>query len=95
MASTVGFMFASGDQMQKREALAREFYSVILDPDEEPWFVSDDASLFDIWAGCDEAEVIAPCHEHYGVRLSRKQFRCPFWRLLDYLQEKRISMLAR
>lgn len=83
------FELASTAQMDQREAHAEELYAAAFDPDELPWFVSDEASLWDIYGG-KENDLIHRCQEHYGVRLRREQFGLQFWRLLDYLQEQRI-----
>ena len=39
---------ADDSHMRRMETLAVEFYESILRPDEEPGFVSDEASLLDI-----------------------------------------------
>ena len=78
----------SSVEMDKRAEVAREFYETAFDVNEQPYFVSDGATLYDIFAG-DEADLIQRCLERYGVRLGEQHFRLPVWRLLDHLAENR------
>jgi hypothetical protein len=76
--------FSSTIQISRRHDQAMEFYRVALDADELPYFVSDEATLYDLYAG-DENELIDKCQHHYGVELRREHFLLPVWELLDYL----------
>ena len=78
----------SSVEIDKRADLAQEFYDAVFNADEHPYFVSDRASLYDIFAG-DETELVERCRQKYGVRLQEEHFRIPLWRLLDYLEENR------
>lgn len=69
-------------EMDKRAEEARAFYEAVFDADERPYFVSDAATLYDIFAG-DEAELVERCFRRYGVRLTEQDFRLPVWQLLD------------
>lgn len=82
------FELAATLQMDRRQDKADEFYQAAFDAVDQPWFVSDIATLYDIVPG-DEAEVVTRCHEHYGVQLRREHFSLPFWQLLDYLETNR------
>ena len=66
---------ADDAHMRGLEALAEEFYENILRPDEEPGFVSDDASLLDISLAPEEP-LISRIKTHYSktvteLRLAR------------------------
>jgi hypothetical protein len=67
---------------------ADEFCRVVLDPEEQPFFISDEASLWDIFAG-DPTELIERVHAHYGVRPDLALFSIPLWQLLKFLSENR------
>jgi hypothetical protein len=82
--------FSSNTEMQKVAALAEEFYLRVLRDDEEPLFVSDEATLFDVWSG-DMNEVLNRCTQRYGVPLSLEDARQPFWKLLLMLNNRRIT----
>jgi hypothetical protein len=73
-------------RMNKRKLLAEEFYNNVLEPEEIPCLVTDEASLYDIFAG-DEFELINKVKIKYGVNISLEQFKMPFWQLLEYLKE--------
>jgi hypothetical protein len=75
--------FAPDSEISKRRNLAVEFFKVALDPEEHPWFISDEASIYDIYAG-DENDLVAKCKSYYGVDI-RDQLGVPLWKLLDYL----------
>jgi hypothetical protein len=82
--------FSPNTEMQKVAALAEEFYLAVLRDDEEPLFVSDEATLFDVWSG-DMNEVLSRCKDRYGVPVSLEDARQPFWKLLIMLNSRRIT----
>lgn len=86
--SSKPFALGVGAQIRKRYSQAQEFYRAALDPEERPWFVSDAATVYDIYVG-DEAELIEKCEQHYGVEINRSLFQVPLWQLLDYLDQNR------
>ena len=74
---------ADDSEMKKRHAKAERLYQALaLDEDTRPFFVSDEASLYDI-QGEDDSVVIAQVAKHYGVTLTLDDFRLPIWMLLD------------
>ncbi len=81
------YYIAQTVKIDSRKKLAEEFYIKILDPEEVPYLVTDDASLYDIYAG-DENELIEKIKKEYGIILTKKHFRIAFWQLLDFLNEE-------
>jgi len=69
-------------EMERRTAAAKRFFGAVMDSEEQPYFVSDEACLYDVYAG-DDAELIERCHASFGYRLNGDDFRKPVWRLLD------------
>ena len=69
---------ASDTRMQERDSQVNTFYSQILLPDEEPGFVSDEATLRDVSLAPD-GELIQRVQERYGRALSEGDFKKPFW----------------
>jgi hypothetical protein len=82
------FEFAGATEINKRRQQAAEFFRAILDPEEQPHFVSDEATLHDLSSN-EEDELINRCIEHYGVVLEPKDFALPVWKLLDHLEKRR------
>jgi len=82
------FNLAGAEEMNRRRRRAEEFLEVAFGPEERPYFVSDEATLHDIYVG-DELEVIARCRRHYGVMLRSEQFALPVWKILDILESGR------
>jgi hypothetical protein len=82
------YKFSSSDQMDRRADLANEFYDIVFDFEDRPWFVSDEATLYDIYSD-DETIVTEKCKKYYGVELQEEHLRSPLWKLLDFLAANR------
>ncbi len=76
-------------EMAKWASETDEFCRIVLEPDEQPFFISDEATLWDLFAG-DPSLVMERAYAHYGVGLNVAQFKIPFWKLLKFLAENRI-----
>jgi hypothetical protein len=74
-------------QMDRRVDLANEFYDIVFDLEDRPWFVSDGATLHDIYS--DESMLIKKCKNHYDVELRDEHWRWPLRKLLDFLAANR------
>ena len=79
---------ADDAHMRGLETLAEEFYDNILRPNEEPGFVSDDASLLDISLAPEEL-LITRIKTHYGRTVMGSDLRKSFWVLLTDLNNSR------
>ena len=85
--------FADDAQMLRRQDLADEFYDALglIDDENRPFFVSDQAALYDIQMEDDEF-VVGAVQRHYGFTLRvPEDFKRPFWQLLDDLRKSRVS----
>lgn len=80
--------FAPNTEISRVSDLAHEFFEHVL-YDEEPLFVSDEATLWGVsMAGVDE--VLERCRKYYGVPLSLEETQeLPLWKLLRMLDERR------
>jgi hypothetical protein len=78
--------FSSNLEMQKIALLAEDFYKSILF-DEEPLFVSDEATLFDVWSG-DMEEILERCSAYYGTPVTLEDAKLPLWKLLPWLDDR-------
>lgn len=76
--------------MGKRQHAAQEFFTAVFEPDEQPLFVSDEATLYDIDMG-DEDELQQRIKQHYGLSVTREQLATPLWQLLDYIAAQRAA----
>jgi hypothetical protein len=82
---------AGDEQMARRQDLAEEFYDALrlVQGEDRPVFVSDEAALYDIQFEPDDV-VVLRVQEVYGFTLRvPADFRRPFWQLLDELQRLR------
>ena len=78
--------FSPSIEMQKFAPLAEDFYKNILF-DEKPLFVSDEATLFDIWSG-DMEEILLRCSAHYRTPVTLEDAKLPLWKLLRLLDDR-------
>lgn len=76
--------FGRTDQIGRRANELRHFLAHLSDDDDRPWFVSDEATVHDIYLG-NEVDLVARCQEVYGVTVTAEDFRKPVWQLLDRL----------
>jgi hypothetical protein len=75
--------FSSDVEMQKLSGEAQEFFAKIL-PEEEPLFVSDEATVWDVSTSTAE-DLLARCLKYYGKTLSIGDLQQPLWKLLRKL----------
>lgn len=80
--------FSPNTEMSRVSGLAEELFEHVL-YDEEPIFVSDEATLWGVsMSGVDE--VLERCRKYYGVPLSLEETQqLPLWKLLLLLDERR------
>jgi len=57
-------------------------------PDEQPIFISDEATLLDVSLEAPD-ELIRRCSEYYRTGVTPADLRTPLWRLLPALESKR------
>jgi hypothetical protein len=81
--------FSPDVEMQRVSNEAEEFFEKVL-YDEEPLFVSDEATLWGVWMG-DVDEMLERCSAYYGVPVSFKESQQPLWKLLLLLNQKRAA----
>jgi hypothetical protein len=83
--------FADDTEMSRRAAAADEFQRVMGCVEGESWsyFISDEATIYDVWFDDDVDEVTRRVRSHYGYSLKREDFRRPLWRVLDDLERSR------
>lgn len=79
--------FSSDEEVRKIPALIEEFVKNVLDG-EEPFFISDEATIFDVSMASQE-EVTKRCSDYYGCPVSSDDLNLPLWRLLAGLTVRR------
>jgi len=79
--------FSSNERMLEISELAEELFQHVL-YDEEPLFVSDEATIWDVSMAGPE-EVIRRCSDYYGVPVSMEDLKQPLWKLLPQLDAAR------
>ncbi len=81
--------FSSNIEMQKIPDLIRELFEHIL-YDEQPLFISDDATIWDISMSPAE-ELLNRCSQYYGIPVTMDDLKQPLWKLLRQLNDGRRS----
>jgi hypothetical protein len=74
-------------EMQKVAQLAQELFENVL-YDEEPLFVSDEATLWAV-SMSDVNDVLERIRKYYGVPVTLEDTKQPLWKLLRMLNAKR------
>ena len=80
--------FSSSANMSRVGSLTDELFEHVL-YDEEPLFVSDEATLWGV-SMSDVDDVLERCRKYYGVPVSLEETQqLPLWKLLLLLDERR------
>ena len=80
--------FSPNTEMSRVKALADELFERVLH-DEEPIFVSDEATLWSV-SMSEVGEVLERVRKYYGVSLSLEETqKLPLWKLLRLLDDRR------
>jgi hypothetical protein len=77
--------FSSDSEMQKMPELTQEFLEHVL-YDEEPLFISDEATIWDISMSMGE-ELTKRISDYYGKTVSESDLKQPLWKLNRQLNE--------
>jgi len=80
-------LFSSDIEMKKLSARADEFFKHVL-YDEEPIFVSDEATIWDI-STTEADELMRRCSVYYAKSVSIEDLGQPLWKLLRQLNQGR------
>ena len=79
--------FSPDTEMKKIAGLATEFSKNVLD-DEEPLFISDEATVLDVSAAEPE-ELLSRISSYYGRTIPMADLKQPLWKLILQLNEGR------
>ena len=79
--------FSSDAEMKKIPELATEFFEQVLF-DEERFFVSDEATIWDCSISEPE-ELVKRCSAYYRTQVSTDDFKQPLWKLILELNQRR------
>ena len=80
-------MLAGDAQVQRRKVAVEQLLRVICDEDEFPWFVSDEATAFDVCTSSEE-ELMARVSAAYGIAVPAADLKLPIWQLAERLSRK-------
>jgi hypothetical protein len=80
--------FSTDAEMKKIPELAEDFYNNILDEEDRPAFVSDEATVWGVWMATPE-ELLRRVTQYYGKPVTMDDLKQPFWKLLRQLNEGR------
>ena len=74
-------------ESSKRNDLLERFLNSVFDEGGRPYFVPDEASLYDITCG-DEKKIISRINIAYGVSIIEECFHWPIRELLDFISSE-------
>ena len=84
----MGIEFSSAVEMQKIKPLANEFFANVLF-DEEPLFVSDEATIWGVSFSATGEELIQRISSYYNQTVTLDDLKQPLWKLLRQLDRRR------
>lgn len=76
---------AGDTEIQARAPLIEELLRRVCDEGEFPWFVSDEATIFDV-STLSIDEILNRLESAHGIRVDTADLRLPIWKLLDKLR---------
>jgi hypothetical protein len=76
-------MLERGAEVRARSARVEEILRHVCGEEEFPLFISDEATLFDVWLTPEE--IVERLATHYGRRVQLTELRLPIWKLVDRL----------
>jgi len=79
------FTLAPDGEIQARASRIEALLRAVCDDDERPWFVSNDASLYDV-CSLETDEIVRRVKTHYGTTLQASDVGLPIWQLVDRLE---------
>ncbi len=79
-------LFAN-DLLQRRQIQLNELILAVVDPEEYPFYMSDQATLYDVSTD-DEQEIKTRFEHHYRIPYLSEYGVIPIWKLLDRIQQE-------
>ncbi len=83
------FQMADSTNIQERQSLINEFCDALFEEEDKPWFISDEACLYDITMEDDEI-LQAKIKQYYGIDIAVAMFKIKLWQLIDFLAVNRV-----
>jgi hypothetical protein len=77
-------MLEGDSEVQARAGRVEAMLRHVCDEEEFPYFVSDEATLFDVCTLTPE-EIVERLASHYERKVHPKELRLPIWQLVDWL----------
>ena len=85
----MGIEFSSAVEMQKIKPLADEFFANVLFDDEKSFFISDEATVWDVSFSATGEELIQRISSYYNQTVTLDDLKQPLWKLLRQLDRRR------
>jgi hypothetical protein len=79
-------------EIEKIPDLVDELFTHVL-YDEQPLFIGDQATIWDVSMIPEDKELIDRCSQYYGIALSATDLQLPLWKLLRQINERRSAQL--
>lgn len=75
-------MLSGDENVQRCKRAVERVLNAVCEPDEFPWFVSDEATVFDV-SMLGEGEILSKLMARFGVPLQLNELKLPLWRLAE------------
>jgi hypothetical protein len=86
MNSKYTFQYGSEAEIQKRASLVQNFLIQVINLGEQPIFVSDEATIFDISSDSEDV-LLSRIFNSYRIKLSKKDLQLKVWQLIDLIHK--------
>jgi len=78
-------VLANDENVQRHRAEVERLLRVVCEDDEVPWFVSDEATVFDV-STASEVDLMQRIATAFGESVTAHDLRLPLWRLATRLR---------
>ncbi len=89
--NNITFKFESNSEIKKRKEVVQKFVDSLIDLEEKPLFISDEATIFDICSD-DSSTLLLRIFNSYGIQIQEEQLTLKIWELIDVLQAELIRL---
>ncbi len=80
------FRFGSETEIKKRASLVEKFLVQIISVEEQPFFISDDSTIFDISSDAENV-LLSRIANSYNIKISNKDLQLKVWQLIDLIHK--------
>lgn len=82
------FKLEKSDEIDSIKELVLEFFKKVLEDEEQPYFVSDSTTIYDV-SVLEDKELIDRIEAAYTKKIESSELEMPLWRLIKIIQKNK------